>query len=250
MKSRRAIKSILSVAVMLPILTGTGIVSAQQPDPEYTSRFMLKKCNGFSSVGRNPFFVLEPGFETVLAGEDEGVKVRVAISVLHQTKMIDGIQTRVLKEVETKNGKLYEVATNYFAICNRTNSVVYFGEDVDFYENGVVVSHDGSWRAGVNGAKPGIIMPGTVLLGARYFQEVAPKVALDRAEIVSLSEVVQTPAGKFEKCLKTKETTPLEPDVREFKWYAPGIGLIRDGVLKLVWRSPNDAREREEADMD
>lgn len=249
MKSRRAIESILVVAVMLPILAGPGIVSAQQ-QPEYTRNFMLKRCNGFSSVGRNPFFVLEPGYETALAGEDEGVKVRVTTTVLHQTKMIDGIETRVLKEVETKNGKLYEIATNYFAICNRNNSVVYFGEDVDFYENGVVVSHDGSWRAGVNGAEPGIIMPGTVLLGARYFQEVAPRVALDRAEIVSLSEVVQTPVGRFENCLRTKETTPLEPDVRESKSYAPGIGLIRDGVLKLVWRSPNDAKEKEEADMD
>jgi len=72
-----------------------------------------------------------------------------------------------------------------------------------------------------------------VLLGARYFQEIAPEVAMDRAEITSLTEVVETPAGTFKKCLKTRETTPLEPDAEEFKWYAPGIGLIQDGVLKL-----------------
>ena len=75
---------------------------------------------------------------------------------------------------------------NYFAICKETNSVIYFGEDVDNIENAVVVNHDGSWLAGVKGARAGLIMPGMPLLGARYYQEVAPGVALDRAEIESL----------------------------------------------------------------
>ena len=63
--------------------------------------------------------------------------------------------------------------------------------------------------------------------------------AMDRAEIVSINEVVKTPAGTFEKCLKTRETTPLEPDVEEFKWYAPGVEPIRDGTLKLIEKSPD-----------
>jgi hypothetical protein len=77
-------------------------------------------------------------------------------------------------------------------------------------------------------------MPGIILLGSRYFQEVAPRVAMDRAEIVSMTAIVQTPAGKFQNCLKTKETTPLEPSVTEFKLYAPTIGIVKDGPLKLV----------------
>ncbi len=77
-------------------------------------------------------------------------------------------------------------------------------------------------------------MPGTALIGARYFQEIAPKVALDRAEIVSLDSVQKTPAGTF-RCLKTEESTPLEPGVKEFKYYAPGIGLVREKNLRLVF---------------
>lgn len=77
-------------------------------------------------------------------------------------------------------------------------------------------------------------MPGLVLLGARYYQEIAPKVAMDRAEIVSLNETKQTPAGAFTNCLKTEETTPLEPKGKEYKLYAPGIGLIQDEDLLLT----------------
>ena len=205
-------------------------VSAHQPG--YTESLMLDTCGGFSSIGRNPFFILEPGRRLTLTGQEDGVEVRVTIRVLDRTKTVNGVSTRVVEERETHEGELAEVSNNYFAICKRNNSVVYFGEDVDIYEDGAIVGHDGSWRAGANGAKPGIIMPGTVLLGARYHQEIAPGVAQDRAEIVSLGEVVQTPAGEFRKCLKTLETTPLEPG-QGFKWYAPGVGLIQDGVLKL-----------------
>jgi hypothetical protein len=76
-------------------------------------------------------------------------------------------------------------------------------------------------------------MPGTVLLGARHFQEVAPGVALDRAKVLRLDQVVETPAGTFSNCLKVRETTPLERG-RGFKFYAPNVGLVRDGVLRLT----------------
>lgn len=202
-------------------------------DPAYTRNFMAGQCDGFSSTGRNPYFVLDPGFRLVLAGSEDGVRKRVAITVLDETLMVDGVETRVVLERETEDGEVVEISRNYFAICNRTNTVFYFGEDVDIYENGVIVGHDGSWRAGVNGARAGIIMPGTVLVGARYYQEIAPGVAEDRAEIVSVTAQVDTPAGPFDRCLKTRETTPLEPGV-SLKWYAPGVGLIVDGALRLV----------------
>ena len=82
-------------------------------------------------------------------------------------------------------------------------------------------------------------MPGQNLLNGRYYQEIAPKVALDRAEIVSLNETVKTPAGEFKNCLKTKETTPLEPKVVEYKYYAPGVGLVQEESLKLTKYSRN-----------
>jgi hypothetical protein len=82
-------------------------------------------------------------------------------------------------------------------------------------------------------------MPGVILNGGRYFQEIAPGVAMDRAEIVGRNFTVETPAGTFDNCLKTKESTPLEPDVFEIKLYAPGIGLVKDDTLSLISFSGN-----------
>jgi hypothetical protein len=126
------------------------------------------------------------------------------------------------------------VSRNYFAFSKRTGGVYYFGEDVDMYKNGKIVSHEGSWLSGVNGAHYGQLMPGVPVLGARFYQELAPGAAMDRSEIISLSEQVRTPAGVFKNCLKTEETTPLEPDAKGHKCYAKRIGLIKDAGLSLV----------------
>ena len=195
----------------------------------WTSEFRVEKGE-LSATGRNPYFVLEPGYRLIL----EGGKERLVITVLDETKTVDGVETRVVEERETKDGKLVEVSRNYFAISNRTNSVFYFGEDVDIYKGDRVASHEGAWLSGISGARFGLMMPGQALLKARYFQEIAPDVAMDRAEIVSMDEAVKTAAGVFSNCLKVEETTPLEPGNREYKYYAPGVGLLQDGSLKLV----------------
>ena len=105
---------------------------------------------------------------------------------------------------------------------------------MDYYEKGKVVKHDGTWHAGVNGNKPGLIMPGTPKVGMRYYQEIAPGVAMDRAEIVSLTETCTTPAGTFSRCMKVKEGSAIEIFAKEYKYHAPGIGLIQDEDLKLT----------------
>ena len=206
---------------------------APSPGGGSTTDFMPEACGGFSSTGRNPFFVLEPGYQLVLRGTVDREDVELTITVRDETKVVDGASTRVVEERETHDGTLVEVSRNYFAICDRTNSVFYFGEDTDIFEDGSV-THEGSWLSGRDGAKAGVAMPGVILLGSRYFQEVAPGVAMDRAEIVSMTEVVETPAGTFEGCVRTFETTPLEPGAEEFKVYARGVGLIQDDELKLV----------------
>jgi hypothetical protein len=147
------------------------------------------------------------------------------------------VETRVVEERETKDDVLVEISKNYFAICNRTNSVMYFGEAVDIYDRTgtTVVSHEGAWEAGVDeGARPGIMMPGTLLKGGKYFQEIAPGIAMDRAEVISINNTVETQVGTFTGCLKTRETTPLEPGEVDLKFYAPDIGLIKDGPAKLI----------------
>jgi hypothetical protein len=203
-----------------------------QGEYEYTSSFRAEDCT-FTSTGRNPFFILEPNYQLVLAGEDGGQAVEVTVTVFNETREVNGTETRVLEERETIGGELVEISRNFFAICEETNSVFYFGEEVDDYENGNLVSHEGAWLAGEDANRAGVIMPGTILLGARYYQEIAPNVALDRAEIIDMGEVIQTPAGDFTDTLITRETNPLEPDVGELKYYAAGIGLIQEEDLKL-----------------
>jgi hypothetical protein len=201
----------------------------KEVDASWTTQFGVEKGE-LSSTGRNPYFILEPGYQLVLEEGNE----RLAVTVLNETKTVDGVETRVVEERETKDGKPVEVSRNYFAISKRTNSVFYFGEDVDDYKDGKVVAHGGAWHSGEKGAKFGLLMPGQVLLKGRYYQEIAPQVAMDRAEIVSLTEAIKTPAGDFKNCLQTEETTPLEPGVKEYKLYVAGIGLVQDGNLKLI----------------
>jgi hypothetical protein len=196
---------------------------------KWQEEFAIAKCT-LQTTGRNPYFILEPGFQLVLEGGD----TKLQITVLDQTKTVDGVITRVVEEKEWKGGKLYEIALNYFAICEQTKDVFYFGEDVDFYENGKVVKHDGSWLAGTNGNRAGLLMPGTPKVKMKYYQEIAPGVAMDRAEIVSLEETCKTPAGTFSGCMKVKESSAIDLFAKEYKYYAPGIGLVGDEDVRLI----------------
>lgn len=187
----------------------------------------------FVSTGRNDYFVLEPGYQLVLEGREKGKPVTLTITVLNETKKIGDVETRVVEEREVVDGKVAEVSRNFFALGAVTKNLCYFGEEVDIYKSDGRIVHEGAWVEGVNGAKHGILIPGRIRLGDRYYQEQAPGVAMDRAENVSTNALVKTPAGTFERCLKTKETTPLEPG-SSYKFYAPGVGLVQDGNLKLV----------------
>jgi hypothetical protein len=198
-------------------------------DPSWQKQFRISEC-ALQSTGRNTYFVLEPGFQLVL----EGGAGRLAITVLDETKTLMGVTTRVVEEREWKDDELVEVSRNFFAICPTTRDVFYFGEEVDDVQDGQIVGHGGAWLAGENGARPGLIMSGHPRLGMKYYQEVAPDVALDRAEIVSLDESLETPAGVFRNALKTREGSALDPDEREFKIYVRGIGLAHEQALLLA----------------
>lgn len=103
---------------------------------------------------------------------------------------------------------------------SRSFDVYYFVEDVDKYKGVKIVSHEGSWQSGMKGARYGLMMSGSPLLGARYYQELAPGVSMDRSEVVSMDERVHTETGPLEDCLKTEEATPLEPKAKDYKYYA------------------------------
>lgn len=198
-------------------------------DQSWQQEFDLSGCN-MTSTGRNEFFILEPGFRLVLEGNNE----RLVISVLDETRSIGGVTARVVEEREWKNDALIEVSRNFFAICQETNDVFYFGEEVDDYRGGEIVGHGGAWLAGSDGAEAGLIMSGDPQIGMKYYQEIAPNAALDRAEVVSLVETLETPAGLFTNCLRTHEGTALNLNESEFKTYASGVGLIQEQSLFLT----------------
>ena len=199
-----------------------------EQEKKWTDVFHEENCT-FSSVGRNRFFVLEPGHQLTLESSTE----KVVITVLDETKKIGDIITRVVEEREEVDGKLKEISRNFFAICKEHGDVFYFGEEVDIYEDGKIVRHSGQWRADVKDSRAGIIMPGTVLLGARHYQEIAPN-AMDRAEILRDDLMMKTPAGTFRNCIKVEETSGIDPDELCYKTYAPGVGLIQDEDLVLT----------------
>ena len=183
-----------------------------------------------STEGESAYFVLKPGFQATYRGGSG----KLVITVTNQTEAIGGITTRVVEEREWKGADLVEVSRNYFAIDPASGNIYYFGEDVDAYKKGKIVNHDGSWRHGINGARFGLMMPGKPAVGMKFYNEQAKGVAMDRAEIVSVTDKLTTPAGAFDRCVRTRETTPLETFAREYKVYAPGVGLVKDGDLTLA----------------
>lgn len=247
MVARRAwIAGLAGVLLALVAFVPSGRTGPQDGKADKDTRpwtdFFAVEPGELGPTGRNPFFILEPGYVLVLRKGNE----ELTVTVLDETKTVDGVETRVVEEKETKNDKLVEVSRNFFAISKRTNSVYYFGEEVDIYEDGKVVSHDGAWLSGVKGARFGLMMPGTPVVGGRYYNEVAPGVAMDRSEVVGTNETVETIAGTFKHCLKVEETTPLEPGNKEFKYYAPGIGLVNDDNAELVrYGRPAKPRRKE-----
>jgi len=185
-----------------------------------------------TTSGKGPYVVLEPGYQLTLA--DKSRRAQLVITVLPETMNIGGVDTRVVEERETERGVPVEISRNYFAIHPQTHDLFYFGEDVDTYSKGKITGHEGAWHHGTNRATFGLMLPGSPKVGMRYYQEQALGVARDRAEVISVTERISTPAGTFDRCLKTRETSPLELIVHESKIYAPGIGLVKDGSLELI----------------
>jgi hypothetical protein len=209
----------------------------------FTDDFSIERCTFVPSGRQNPYFSLNPGDQLVLAGEDDSERIDLQITVKDQTRTIRfdtpagrtlTIEARVVEEREWIDGELVEVSRNYFSRCRQTNDVFYFGEAVDIYEDGEIVSHDGAWEAGSGGAQPGIIIPARFLLGARYFQELAPGVALDRAKHLEQGFSVSVAGRTFDDCVMVVETTPLEPGHESFKVYCPDVGLVIDDAAILV----------------
>ena len=177
----------------------------------------------------NPYFPMTDARTYVYRGFEDGEAVdeRFEHTNTGPGPVIAGVQSFVQRDREFEDGLLVEETFDYFA-QDTLGNVWYLGEDVTSFEyddegNLIGTSTEGAWRAGVNGASPGFIMPADLEIGFNYFQEHAPAdEALDQGTIFAFGEF-----GTFQDVLQVFETTELEPDEREFKYYAPGVGLIR-----------------------
>jgi len=171
----------------------------------------------------NPFYPLTPG--TVMTYFDGTETDRVEVT--HDTKNILGVVATVVHDVVSVDGVVTEDTFDWFA-QDRAGNVWYLGEDSRQFENGQQVGTEGSFEAGVNGAKAGIVMLAHPEVGDAYAQEDAPGVAQDQARVVAEDKTIKVPFDTFDGCLKTLETTPLEPGAREYKYYARGVGTVME----------------------
>src|SRR5882724_2860016 len=193
----------------------------------------------FSTVINNPFFPLVPNTTYVYVGTTEGSAARDEFAVTRRTKVIMGVICREVRDRGYVDGVLVEDTLDWFA-QNKDGTVWYFGEDTkELDANGNVISTEGSWQAGVNGAQPGIVMEADPHVGDTYQQEFSVGVAEDMAAVLALNKTVNVPFGSFSNCLETEEFTPLEPGTIDHKFYARGVGL---GSVRRAQRRQGTAR--------
>jgi len=187
----------------------------------------------------NPYFPIVVDYQWTLEGEEDGVPVKLLMTVLDESREVDGIMTRVVEEREWEDDELVEVSWNYFAEAG-DGTVCYFGEDVDDIEDDVVFDHEGRWCAeddpDVNQA--GIIMPADPRPGMTFQNEFAPEAgALDQAKIVG-SGPVTVPYGRFTETIRFREFNPEDRE-KGYKIFAQDLasgfgGIIVDEVLELT----------------
>jgi hypothetical protein len=187
----------------------------------------------FSTTIDNEWFPLSADTELILEGVDDGETIRVEITVEDNTEMVAGVETLVMVETEYEDGELVEVSRNFIAQA-ADGTVCYFGEDVNDYDDGQLVGHEGQWRAGENGYQPGILMPASPQVGDTYYQEYAPGAAEDMGSVIAFGDPISVPAGDFTDTMTMEDCNPLEDAETDEKVYVRGIGLAIDEEAELI----------------
>jgi hypothetical protein len=176
----------------------------------------------FSPMSANPYFPLRPGMQWVYRGSEDGHRLRDVVTVRPGTESVTGIPCAIVDDRQYEDGRLAEATTDWYS-QDRRGRVWYFGEDTrELDARGRTRSTEGSWRTGVDGARPGIIMPAHPRVGRTFRQEHYPGHAEDRFRVLSRRGHV----------LRTAEWTPLEPGVRDRKRYVRGVGLTEERTIK------------------
>jgi hypothetical protein len=223
---RRSTLSLLPLAALVCVMAWPAAAVTVLPD------FSTAQFDPAQPID-NPYFPMTDTRTYVYSGRDADgpVDERFEHTNTGAGPVIAGVQTSIQRDREFEDGLLVEETFDYFA-QDTLGNVWYLGEDVTTFEydedgNLIDTNTEGAWRAGVNGAEPGFIMPAELTIGFNYFQEHAEAdEALDQGTIFAFIDMLTLEIGTFENVLQIFETTTLEPDAREFKYYAPGIGLI------------------------
>jgi hypothetical protein len=181
----------------------------------------------FTTEIDNPYWPMEPGARwTYVELDPEGGELTVEVTVTTATKVIaNGIEARVVRDTVRDAGEIVEDTFDWYA-QDAAGAIWYLGEDTAEFEGGEIVSRDGSFEAGVDGALPGIAVPADPRPGMSYRQEYLAGEAEDNGAVLSVEELVEVPYGRFDGALLTRDTNALEPDVAELKLYAPGVGPV------------------------
>jgi hypothetical protein len=233
MPRRIAIATVVAVGVALAVaLAALAAHRSSSPSDKPAPPIpVLPPPTAFVNRIDNKYFPLRPGTTFLYRGTQGGKPRRVSVFVTHKTKKIVGIRATVVLDQVLVDGKPEEKTFDWYAQDKRGN-VWYLGEDSADYVKGKWVRSDGSWEAGVDGARPGIVMKAHPRVGGPYRQEYYAGNAEDMAQILSTDEPVAVPYGRFNHALVTSEWTPLERGVVEHKYYVRGIGNVRTVMVK------------------
>jgi hypothetical protein len=206
---------------------GNGETEAASPALPQGSEPVSLDPAEFTTEITNPYWPMKPGSSWVYRETDKDEVLRVEVTVTDQTKLIaNGIEARVVHDVVSQDGEPVEVTDDWYAQDSDGN-VWYLGEDTAEYENGKVVSREGSFEAGVDGAQPGIAVPADPEVGLAYRQEYYAGQAEDKAKVLALDAQASVPFGSFEDVLQTEDTNPLsDPPQVERKFYARDVGPV------------------------
>jgi hypothetical protein len=181
----------------------------------------------FTADITHPYWPMKPGTRWTYRDVDEKGEVQtvVVVATKDTKKLANGITARVVRDTVRSEGAIVEDTFDWYAQDSAGN-VWYMGEDTAEFENGKILTRAGSFEAGADGAQPGILLPAEPQIGQKYRQEYLKGEAEDNGEVLGLDQLVEVPAGRYRGALLTRDTTSLEPDVVEYKLYAPGIGPV------------------------
>lgn len=244
---RRTTAAAVTAMIVCAALSATTVLAGTSAAPSHRSASTRTKAadtpapptlprpEDFVDVVDNPYLPFVPGSRWVYRGYGDEARERNVVTVLHRTKVIEGVTATVVHDVVKEDGQVTEDTYDWYA-QDRLGNVWYLGELSKEYNAGEVDT-SGSWEAGVGGARAGIVMPAYPIVGRSYAQEFEPGDAEDQAKVIALDEQVAVPFGHFGHSRVTSESSALEPRIVELKYYARGVGVVTE-----IQTSPRFAR--------